>query len=67
MAQKSLQGDGLTPTRQFRAPDDDWEPFLANTKSAGSNASKEILAFVRRYNARAARRAAHKATTSQTA
>lgn len=38
-----------TKGRNIRIPDADWQAFRAAAIAAGSTASAEILAFVRRY------------------
>ena len=50
------QPAGRTPVRNLRVPDEVWDPALANAKAAGTDLTKVIVAYLKRYNATAARR-----------
>lgn len=50
------QAHGFTPVRNVRVPDEVWDPALANAKAAGTDLTKVIVAYLKRYNAAATRR-----------
>ncbi len=50
------QPAGRTPVRNLRVPDDVWDTALANARAEGKKLTEVIVAYLKRYNAAAARR-----------